>query len=122
MRKEARLRRKPDFAAVQRGGLRWSNHLFTLRALPNDSDTARFGFIVSKRVGNAVVRNRVRRRLREIARAEEVPGGWDLLIIARAKSADASFPSLRDAYRGLLRRGRLAQPSAAGTGAQGRKR
>ena len=68
MRKELRLRRRKDFDDVFRKGRVWHNELLVLRTIPNALDHNRYGFITSKRVGKAVVRNRVRRRLREAVR------------------------------------------------------
>ncbi|MCH8195006.1 MAG: ribonuclease P protein component [Chloroflexi bacterium] len=107
MQQERRLRRKAEFALIQREGRRWSHPLLILRALPNDCQTTRFGFVVSRRVGKAVVRNRVKRRLREIARCHPIDEGWDVLFIAKNKAAAASFADLRQAVQSLLRRGRL---------------
>ena len=111
MRKQARLRKGSDFARVHRHGRRWSDSLLTLRALANETDFSRFGFLVSRRVGEAVVRNRVKRRLREIARRETVLKGWDLVFIARPATAGASFGAIEAAVKGLLRRGSLYEPN-----------
>lgn len=110
MRKEARLRKGSDYARVRRHGRRWSDALLTLRALTNETDISRFGFLVSRRVGKAVVRNRVKRRLKEIARREPVVKGWDLVFIARPATAGATFQAIEAAARGLLKRGRLYEP------------
>lgn len=61
----------------------------------------RLGFVTSKAVGNAVVRNQVKRRLREIAREllTEVPTGFEVIVRARANAATASFAELRDEVR-----------------------
>lgn len=70
----------------------------------------RFGFVVGKRVAAlAHDRNRLRRRLRELARAElaATPGGYDLILIAQPAARDASFAELGAALRQLLRRARL---------------
>ncbi len=110
MQRAVRLRRSADYASVQRRGRVSSNQLLTLRALPNESTISRFGFLVSKRVGNAVVRNRARRQLREICRVEPVAGGWDLVLIARPSVAETPFATTRDAVRELFRRGNVYTP------------
>ena len=65
MRKERRLTRARDFAAVRNEGRAWSDRCLVVVVRPNDTDTCRVGFSVGKRLGNAVVRNRTKRRLRE---------------------------------------------------------
>ena len=110
MRKEARLKKRSDFVAVKRHGRWWSNSLLTLRVLPNDLDASRIGFLVGRRVGCAVVRNRVKRRLREIARQEAVSKGWDVVVIARAQMADVPFADAQRALRDLWRRAQVNLP------------
>ena len=110
MRKEARLRKGSDYARVRRQGRGWSGPLLTLRALANETEFSRFGFLVSRRVGKAVVRNRVKRRLREIARRAPVAKGWDLVFIARPAAAGATFQAIEAAAKHLLKRGRLYEP------------
>lgn len=114
-----RLSRRRDFEAVQGRGGRWSSSSLVLRALPNGLPSSRFGCAISKQVGTAVVRNRVRRRLRELLRQTPVRVGWDLLLIARPAGAGASFGQLRDALIKLLSQARLLDPSSGG-GAAGR--
>jgi ribonuclease P protein component len=72
--------------------------------LPNQLPYSRYGFVVSKTVGKAVVRNQVRRRLREGIRTLLVQPGWDIVVIARRKAAAADFHTLRRATAGLLSR------------------
>jgi len=74
--------------------------------LPNTLGGARLGLSVSKKVGTAVKRNGVRRRLKEIFRcsADGLPGGLDLVISARPAAADASFEELSDEFARLLQR------------------
>ena len=85
------------------------NRLLVLRALPNGLGHSRFGFVVSKRVGNAVSRNLVKRRLREVVRQYRVKDGWDAVIIARRGAADAEFLQLKRSTNNLLRRTKLFQ-------------
>lgn len=74
--------------------------------LPNGLPHSRFGFVVSGRVGKAVVRNRVRRRLREAIRRRlaQIEKGYDVVIIARPEVAVTSHDKLVEALDGLLRR------------------
>ena len=108
--KERRLTKASDFAVVYRQGRSWSNRLLALRGMENGRETTRYGFSVSKRVGKAVVRNRVRRRLREVSRLLPVRGGWDLVVIARAPSAEAGFAELQQAVRELAQRASVMSP------------
>ena len=69
--------------------------------------TSRVGFSISKRVGNAVIRNRVKRRLREVVRQADLQDGWDLVFIARGPAAQADFSQAQGAAYELLRRARV---------------
>lgn len=73
-----------------------------VRANP-DLSRPRFGFAVGRKVGNAVIRNRVRRRLREAARLSGAAGGADVVVIARARARGASYQELERALQELLR-------------------
>ena len=83
-----------------------ANGYFVLYAKPNRSATNRVGITVSKKLGHAVVRNRVRRRLREVYRLHEsrfLPG-WDIVVVARGRAVDASFSDLTRAYLSLAKK------------------
>src|SRR5216683_6584287 len=89
----ARMRRRADFAAVVRGGGRVGRPLLTghLLVRPDHDEPARVGFVVSRAVGGAVVRNRVRRRLRHLARGYlgSLPEGSLLVVRANPRAATA---------------------------------
>jgi len=81
---------------------------------PEESGCARAGIITSKRVGGAVVRNKVRRRLRELIRASRggFPAGGLIVVIAKPGAAAASFEELRAEWLLLARRLSILPPSA----------
>jgi len=80
--------------------------LFSVHALPNTEGGPRLGLSVSKKVGVAVKRNVVRRRLHEIFRAAapDLPGGVDLVVSARAAAADADFEELNEEFLAAMRK------------------
>lgn len=102
--RELRLRRRKDFDAVFRGGRAWNNDLLVLRCVRNNMPHNRFGFVTSKRLGRAVVRNRVRRRLQEAVRPLPLRQGWDIVFSAKVAAAQASYHDLRRSAAGLLAR------------------
>ena len=72
----------------------------------------RVGFTVTTKLGKAVVRNRIRRRLREIYRLNEArfSPGWDIVVVARSKAVTASFDALQRGYLSLARKAGLLRP------------
>lgn len=107
MDKQARLRQQSEFDAVRQKGRWWTNGLLSLQAMTNGLERNRYGFLVSKKVGKAVVRNRTKRRLKEIVRKEALSQGWDLVLIAKPKAAEATFEEMTRSVKDLLHRGRL---------------
>jgi ribonuclease P protein component len=105
MERKYRLRLNADFQRVRQEGKSWANHLMVLCALPNDLEHSRFGFAASKRIGKAVVRNRVRRRMREAVRLRRtlVDEGWDIVFIARPAIAHKTYAEISRAIENLLR-------------------
>jgi len=106
MESRYRLRDNERFQRVRREGRSWSHDLAVLCALSNGLQQSRFGFSVSKRIGGAVVRNKVKRRLREAARARQalVEPGYDLVFIARKPITEAEYQQVDQAVDELLKR------------------
>jgi len=94
---------------VRQEGSSWAHPLLVLCALPNDLEHSRFGFSASHWVGNAVVRNRAKRLMREATRLRQgdIKEGWDLAFIARKPIREADFKQVDLAVRQLLRRAGL---------------
>lgn len=92
-----RLRRSQDFAATMRTGRRARHALLTAVARRSHGPRTRLGFAVSRRVGGAVVRNRVKRRFRALARAQQWVPGYDVVIVAQPSCADARIDELASA-------------------------
>ena len=101
------LTRPQDFAALQNEGTVRSHPFFAVRFRRTGLDTTRFGLSTGRKLGTAVVRNRVRRRLREALRAmaPSFQPGWDVLIIARPGLIAAEHTALVAALGRLLHRG-----------------
>ena len=114
VRRDLRLRRRKDFDSVFRGGRAWSNKLLVLRSLASDLPHNRIGFITSKRVGGAVVRNRVRRRLREALRPLPMATSWDVVVSAKTAAAGADYQELKRAVIDLLARAGILKEAPGG--------
>jgi ribonuclease P protein component len=80
-----------------------ANSYLVLYARKNRTEGNRVGYTVSKKLGKAVVRNRLRRRLREIYRIHEdrFQPGWDIVVVARTRSVDADFEKLTESFLAL---------------------
>jgi ribonuclease P protein component len=89
-----RLRRRAEYVAVQSEGLKLhGRHLLAIARKQSSVGTGRVGLTVTKKVGNAAVRNRIKRMLREWLRLHGwAPKGWDIVLVAKDSAARQLHP------------------------------
>jgi ribonuclease P protein component len=104
LKKHERLRRQQDFQLALRYGSRRHTEHFTIVLRPNALQFSRLGITVSKKVGNAVERNRIKRYLREFFRLHkhQLPTAYDLMIIARKDAATLAYHDVRNELASVL--------------------
>ena len=109
MQARHRLTGQADFRRVRRTGTSYSHPLFILVVSASELPAVRLGVSASRSMGTAVRRNRAKRRLRETFRPlmPDLPGGWDLVVVARPALLEAEWPALQAAARLLLKRAGL---------------
>jgi ribonuclease P protein component len=112
-----RLRRSSDLQQVRQDGRGWHHPLIVLLVKANQGDVSRFAFVAGRRIGNAVVRNRCKRLMREVVRRHlhEIESGWDLMMIARSPETAVSYHTVETAVLQLLTRANLLHPSRIST-------
>ena len=101
-----RLRQRADFLAVA-AGAKAPNSTFVLQMRRREDGPVRVGFTVTKRVGGAVERNRIRRRLREavrLASPSPMRPGHDYVLVGRRAALDAPFERIKEEFDRALRR------------------
>jgi ribonuclease P protein component len=108
VRGERYLTRNVQYQLVYDNGRTWAGREVVIKAMPNGLELSRCGFAVGRRVGKAVVRNKVKRRLREILKQTPLRSGWDIVLIARAPAAQADFKSLVKCVADLIGRAGLS--------------
>lgn len=114
--KDHRVRRRGEFQRVFDLSLRTKGRYLTILVAPNDIGTARLGIVASRKLGDAVRRNRAKRLIREVfRRSEPQKRGMDVVVIPRRELFDAAFTDFEADFRNVLKRGaaRLPPPSDA---------
>ncbi|KPU42954.1 ribonuclease P protein component [Oxobacter pfennigii] len=109
MEKLGKLRKNSEFKHVYNKGKVYSNHLLVLYIVKNGTDYNRAGFSVSKKVGKSVVRNKVRRRIKESYRLNSagLKKGYNFVFISRVKAKDATYKEIEKAMLSLFKKSEL---------------
>ena len=109
MKKEYRLRRNSDFQYTYKKGRSLRHPLLVLIYRKTNRAESRIGFSITKKFGNAVQRNRIKRQLREILRLQhhQLKQGYDIIFVVRKEARGASYQILEGAVHNLLKRGKL---------------
>ena len=107
MEKYRRLKRSEDFRRVMSAGRGWSDHRLVIKKGAGGEACSRVGIVASKKVGGAVVRNLIRRRLKEIMRQLAICPGYDIVVIARQVARKASYEELAQSVHKLTGRAGL---------------
>jgi ribonuclease P protein component len=99
---EVKLRRRAEFTRVYDHGTRYRGRLMTCFALPNEVGSPRLGIAASQKIGNAVVRNRAKRLVRELFKGRKPLTGIDIVVIPRREMVDAPWRNIEADYRAAL--------------------
>lgn len=105
MEKKYRLRKNMDFKKVYSSRKNYWNRNLTLYIRKNKLDESRFGVTITKKIGNAVVRNKIKRRIKEIYRLNlyRIKDGYDLVFIPKKNVVDISYIELESALIHILK-------------------
>jgi len=108
--RENRLKKEEDFKKVFKKGRGFTNNLFVLKIVKNNLDISRFAFVISKKISKkATIRNRIKRRLDNVIRADlpKIKKGWDGIIIVLPGAEIKDFKEIEEDINQLLEKARL---------------
>ncbi|MDR1773874.1 MAG: ribonuclease P protein component [Clostridioides sp.] len=101
------IKKDSDFRKVYKFGKSYSNKYLVLYFLKNNTDTTRLGISISKKVGKANVRNKIRRRIKEVFRlniVDKILRGYDIVFIARVAASEATYEDIRKSMNFLIKK------------------
>ena len=106
IKKENRLKKNKHFNYIYKNGNHISSSALVLYFLPSKTKSIKVGFAVTKKVGHAVVRNKIRRRLREIVRIHlpNLKQSYNIIVVARENILNFSFEELNHQYANLIKK------------------
>jgi ribonuclease P protein component len=102
--RDERILKRNDFSVAYQQGKRLSSKNFIIYLHPNQTGTRRLGITVSKKIGDAVQRNRIKRLLREFFRLnkDRLPAGQDIVVVSRRDTSNKKYDEVRQELEGLL--------------------
>jgi ribonuclease P protein component len=118
MAKRLALTRRAQYLAVYESGKAFADGFIVVKILPNNLECTRIGFSVTKNVGKATVRNRVKRLLKENVRILDINTGWDIVFIARRNIVNANYNELTVSVTKMLRRAGLLKKNVERIGSE----
>ena len=104
------LKKDSDFRKVYKHGKSFANRHLVMYILDNKSDSTRVGISVSKKVGKAIIRNKIRRRIKEAYRLnvdENIKSGYDIVFIARVASNEAEYKDIQKSVNNLIKKANI---------------
>ncbi len=105
MKSDRYLTEPREYDSVHARGRAFTEGPVVMKSLRNGLQCSRYGFSVGRRVGKAVTRNKVKRRMREVMRRKVLIPGWDVVLIGRSSAAHTTYAGLERSITNLLARG-----------------